>query len=167
MGSKKRKPLIRRLINILLAVIVMTVGYYLFLIGNDLRVRFINRSEISDISELNEDYANRFEQFIEDIERNTGWKVLIISGLRTKEEQIQLKRDNSKNASYKKSRHVQGRAVDINLYKRNGLFNIWLKKGSSNAEWQKTGIPAIANRHGLLWGGSYHNYHDPVHFEIN
>ncbi len=167
MGSRKRKPLIRNLINILLITIILSVGYICFTIVYDLRIRFINRSELKDIAGVNEDYGTRFTHFVDAIEKETDWKVEIISGLRTKEEQIQLKRDNPRNASVKKSRHVLGRAVDLNLYRRNGFRFIRLKKSNSKGSWIATGIPEIAKRYGLLWGGTYRNYHDPVHFEIN
>lgn len=167
MGSKKRKPLIRQLINTLLVIIVLTVGYVCYTIVYDLRVRFINRSELNELAGINEEFANRFKRFIDDIEKESGWKVAIISGLRSKEEQIQLKRDNPQNAGVSKSRHVLGRAIDINLYKRVGINTLLLKKFSSKASWKKTGVPEIALRYHLLWGGMYRNYHDPVHFEIN
>ncbi len=167
MGPKKRKPLIRNLINILLATIAICTLYFLYTIIYDLRVRIINHSELKDIAGINPVYAARFDRFIGEIEKNGEWKVLIISGLRTKDEQIQLKRDNPRNASYKKSRHVLGRAVDINLYKREGLRIVWLKKGSSLGLWRKSKVPDIARKHRLLWGGTYRTYHDPVHFEIN
>jgi len=146
---------------------IVTVGYVCFTIIYDLRVRFINRSELNELAGMNEDYASRFENLVNDIEKESGWKVYIISGLRTKDEQNQLKRDNPANAAANKSRHVMGRAIDINLYKREGLNFIWLKKGSSKALWRKTGVAEIAKRYQLLWGGTYRNYHDPVHFEIN
>jgi len=167
MASKKRKPLIRHLINTLIVLIIITVGYVCYTIVYDLRVRIINRSELNDLAGMNADYAARFEHFVNDVEKESGWKVKIISGLRSRDEQIQLKRDNPRNAAVNKSRHVLGRAVDINLYKREGLVNIWLKKSSSKTSWQKAGIEQIAKRYGLLWGGTYRNYHDPVHFEIN
>ena len=167
MSAKKRKPLIRRLINILLVTIIVSVGYVLYTIVFDLRVRFINRSELNDLAGKNKEYEARFEHFIDDIERESEWKVRIISGLRSRKEQIQLKRDNPQNAGVSKSRHVLGRAIDINLYRRQAIFTIWLKKFSSKADWQRTGVPKIAQRYRLLWGGTYRNYHDPVHFEIN
>ncbi len=163
----KRKPLIRQLINTLLLTIIISGVYICYTIIYDLRVRFINNSELSDVAGINKKYAARFEEFVDEIEKETEWKVLIISGLRTKEEQIQLKRDNPRNAAVSKSRHVLGRAVDINLYKREGLGIVWLKKSSSVASWRRTGVAEIAKRHQLLWGGLYRNYHDPVHFEIN
>ena len=167
MVSKKRKPLVRQLINTLIAIIIVTALYVFYTIAYDLRVRFINRSELDELAGMNKDYGARFENFVEEVEKETDWKVLIISGLRTRNEQIQLKRDNPRNAAVNKSRHVLGRAVDINLYKREGIGKIWLKKSSSKASWRKTGVAQIAKRYGLLWGGTYRNYHDPVHFEIN
>ncbi|MCX6237556.1 MAG: M15 family metallopeptidase [Bacteroidia bacterium] len=150
-----------------MAIIILSVGYVCYTIVYDLRVRFINRSELNDLASKNKEYEARFEHFVNDIEKESGWKVRIISGLRSRDEQIQLKRDNPQNAPVNKSRHVLGRAIDINLYKREGIFTIWLKKFSSKASWQKTGVPTIALRYHLLWGGTYKYYHDPVHFEIN
>jgi len=167
MGSKKRTPLIRHMINTLILLIIISVGYVCYTIVYDLRIRFINRSELNDLAGLNKEYAERFEKFVDDVEKESGWKVKIISGLRSREEQIQLKRDNPRNAAVNKSRHVLGRAIDINLYKRIGLTTLWLKKSNSKDSWRKTGAPGIANRYHLLWGGTYRNYHDPVHFEIN
>jgi hypothetical protein len=167
MGSKKRKPLIRKMINTLFVIMIVSIGYIGYTIIFDLRVRFINNSALNELGEINKEYAARFKSFIDDTEKETGWKVEIISGLRSKEEQIQLKRDNPQNAAVNKSRHVLGRAIDINLYKREGIFTLRLKKFSPKASWQKTGIPEIAKRYRLLWGGTYRNYHDPVHFEIN
>ena len=167
MVSKKRTPLIRHLLNTFILLIIVTVGYVCYTIVYDLRIRFINRSELNDLAAVNADFAARFEHFVNDVEKESGWKVKIISGLRSRNEQIQLKRDNPRNAPVNKSRHVMGRAVDINLYKRVGLSTLWLKKGNSKASWRKAGVPKIALRYKLLWGGTYRNYHDPVHFEIN
>ncbi len=167
MDPKKRKSLLRQLSSTLLVIIILSVGYICYTIIYDVHVRFNNYSEIKDIARLNENYAETFNHFVEDIERETEWKVEIISGLRSKEKQIQLRRDNPRNAAVNKSRHLLGRAVDLNLYKRSGLRLVLLKKSSSKASWLATGVPEIAKRYGLLWGGTYRNYHDPVHFEIN
>ena len=155
------------MMNILLGIIILAVGYICFTIVYDLRIRYNNRSVLNNISETNKDCADRFNQFITDIEKETNWKVEIISGLRSKEAQIQLKKDNPRNASVNKSRHVLGRAVDLNLYKRVGFQFVILKKANSKATWLATGVPEIAKKYGLLWGGTYKNYHDPVHFEVN
>ena len=167
MSSKKRKPLLRYLMSILLLIIILSVGYISFTIVYDLRVRYYNATVLNNIAEANEGCAVRFKHFIADIEKETSWKVEIISGLRSKEAQIQLKRDNPRNAAVNKSRHVLGRAVDLILYKREGFRTIQLRKASSKSSWLASRVPEIAKRYGLLWGGTYKNYHDPVHFEVN
>lgn len=167
MSSKKNKPFYRYFTNILLAIIILSVGYFSFTIIYDLHVRYNNHVVLNTIAEANGDCAAKFTHFIADIEKETTWKVEIISGLRSKEAQIQLKRDNPRNASVNKSRHVLGRAIDLNLYKRVGFQFVVLKKADSKGLWLATGVPQIAKKYGLLWGGTYKNYHDPVHFEVN
>ena len=167
MSSKKNKYSFRHLTSILLVIIILSIGYFCFTIVYDLRIRINNHTVINSIAETNVDCATRFDRFITDIEKETSWKVEIISGLRSKEAQIQLKRDNPRNASVNKSRHVLGRAIDLNLYKREGFLFVRLKKSNSKASWLATRVPEIAKKYGLLWGGTYKNYHDPVHFEVN
>ena len=167
MSSKKHKDTFRHLLTILIVIAILLFGYFCFTIVYDLRIRYINHNELNSIAETNNECAVTFNRFIADIEKETSWKVEIISGLRSREAQIQLKRDNPRNASVNKSRHVLGRAIDLNLYKRVGFQFIILKKANSKASWLATGVPDIAKKYGLLWGGTYKNYHDPVHFEVN
>jgi hypothetical protein len=129
--------------------------------------KITNWKRLSEIKDFNENSYRVFSRFIDDIEDNTEWNVVIISGLRTKERQKELMRENSKNASAERSRHVLGRAIDINLYRKNWINRVWLKKFNSKKDWRNTGVVRISEKYGLLWGGSYRNYHDPVHFEIN
>ena len=130
-------------------------------------VKVINWQRLNEIEEVNAASYRIFSKFIDDIESETDWSVEIISGLRSREKQKELLRENGKNAAVDKSRHVLGRAIDINLYKRNWLWRIWLKKYNSKKDWKNSGVVRISEKYGLLWGGSYHSYHDPVHFEIN
>lgn len=167
MSKKKRKPLLRHLMPILLLTIILVVGYVCFTIVYDLRIRYNNLTVLNNIEEVNEECAARFNHFIAEIEKETSWKVEVISGLRSKEAQIQLKRDNPRNAAVNKSRHVLGRAIDLILYKREGFRMIQLRKGSSKSSWLASRVPEIGKRYGLLWGGTYRTYHDPVHFEVN
>jgi uncharacterized protein YcbK (DUF882 family) len=130
------------------------------------KIKITNWKRLNEIEEVNAASYRTFSKFIDEIEEKTGWRVEIISGLRTKERQKELLQENSKNASAKKSRHVLGRAIDINLYQKNWLWRIKLKKFNSKKDWRNTGVVKISEKYGLLWGGSYRNYHDPVHFEI-
>jgi hypothetical protein len=167
MAVKKRKQLKPVFRNLLIATAIVIGGLIVYNIVFEIRIWVINRSELSDIAGVDKHSAEVFKKFIDEIEDKTDWNVSIISGYRSKKEQIQLKRENPQNAASDKSRHVLGRAIDINLYKRSGLGRVWLKKGSSKGDWRRTGVTAIAAKYNLLWGGSYKYYHDPVHFEIH
>ncbi|MCL4483514.1 MAG: M15 family metallopeptidase [Bacteroidetes bacterium] len=130
------------------------------------KVKVTNWKRLNEIEEVNAASYRTFSRFIDDIEDKTDWSVEIISGLRSREKQKELQRENAKNASVDKSRHVLGRAIDINLYQKNWLWRIWLKKFNSKKDWRNSGVVKISEKYGLLWGGSYRSYHDPVHFEI-
>ena len=154
-----------KLISLLLAATLFVwlfVGLVIWI-----HVKVINWQRLNEIEEVNATSYRTFSKFIDDIESETDWSVEIISGLRSREKQKELLRENGKNAAVDKSRHVLGRAIDINLYKRNWLWRIWLKKYNSKKDWKNSGVVRISEKYGLLWGGSYHSYHDPVHFEIN
>ena len=129
-------------------------------------IKLTNWRRLSEIEDVSEASYRTFSRFVDDIESQTEWNVVIISGLRSREKQKELLRENSKNAAVDKSRHVLGRAIDINLYKKNWLWRVWLKKFNSKKDWRNSGVVRISEKYGLLWGGSYRSYHDPVHFEI-
>lgn len=129
-------------------------------------IKLTNWRRLSEIEDVSEASYRTFSRFLDDIESQTEWNVVIISGLRSREKQKELLRENSKNAAVDKSRHVLGRAIDINLYKKNWLWRVWLKKFNSKKDWRNSGVIRISEKYGLLWGGSYRSYHDPVHFEI-
>ena len=154
-------------IKLIGAVLVVTFCIWVLVgIGIWINVKITNWRRLNEIEGVSEASYQIFSKFIDDIESQTEWNVEIISGLRSRERQKELLRENSKNASIDKSRHVLGRAIDINLYRKNWLWRVWLKKFNSKRDWKNTGVVRISEKYGLLWGGSYHNYHDPVHFEI-
>jgi hypothetical protein len=163
---KLKRPLKNKL-KLSLAVLA---GIFLvwLLIGMAIRIniKVTNWRRLSEIEDVDANSYRTFSRFIDDIESETDWSVVIISGLRSREKQKELLRENSKNAAIDKSRHVLGRAIDINLYQKNWLWRIWLKKYNSKRDWHNSGVIKISEKYDLLWGGNYHNYHDPVHFEI-
>lgn len=165
---KRVKPRIMKKAK-LTAVIIASLFSLWILTGIGIWIDFkiTNWRRLREIKEVNEGSYRTFSRFIDDIEDQTDWNVVIISGLRSREKQKELLRENAKNAAVDKSRHVLGRAIDINLYRKNWLWRVWLKKFNSKKEWRNTGVIKISEKYGLLWGGSYRSYHDPVHFEIN
>ncbi len=165
---KKLKPKVVKKAKLTATIIVVLISAWVLTgIGIWIDIKITNWRRLSEIKEVNAGSYQTFNRFIDDIEDQTEWNVVIISGLRSKAKQKELLRENSRNASVDKSRHVLGRAIDINLYRKNWLWRVWLKKFNSKKEWRNTGVVRISEKYGLLWGGSYRSYHDPVHFEIN
>ena len=113
------------------------------------------------LQEMGENQA-AFEALFLEIERQTPYRVLITSGHRSYEEQVRLKKQNSKNATPGRSPHQFHRAMDINLISVRGL----IRKSDSKERWEQTGVPQLAKERGFKWGGDYKYYHDPVHFEL-
>ena len=164
---KKLKLPIRKRLR-LTAIILTTLFLARIFVGIGIwiDIKITNWKRLSEIEDVDPSSYRTFNRFIDDIESQTEWSVSIISGLRSREKQKELQRENSKNASVDKSRHVLGRAIDINLYRKNWLWRVWLKKFNSKKDWRGTGVVKISEKYGLLWGGTYRSYHDPVHFEI-
>jgi hypothetical protein len=152
--------------KLIVSILIVTFCLWVLVgMGIWVKIKITNWKRLSEIEAVNAASYRTFSKFIDEIEEKTDWSVEIISGLRTKERQMELLQENSKNASANKSRHVLGRAIDINLYQKNWLWRIKLRKFNSKKDWRNTGVVKISEKYGLLWGGSYRNYHDPVHFE--
>lgn len=113
------------------------------------------------LSKLNKSTSDIFRLFIKHIER-LGYKVIITSSYRTSKEQAALKKQDARNAAAGSSSHEQGTAIDFVLQKNGRMIN----KNSSASLWNNTGVPQLANRYGISWGGNFPNYFDPVHFYI-
>lgn len=145
----------------LLTLLLIAVLYFITIFINVKRIALSNEGMLA---QLKPDANEKLSSFIKKIESTTKWKVEIISGLRSKERQAELKNENRKNASPENSKHVRGLAIDINLYKPFSFDR--LKKSSAKADWTSTGIREIATELGLEWGGDYKTYHDPVHLEL-
>lgn len=106
----------------------------------------------------------RFIQFINGI-NNLGYYVDITSGVRSRDEQFALYKDDSRNARPGHSKHETGLAMDINLI--NIKTGATVRKVDTLKTWLDTGVPQMAKVMGMNWGGStWVNYYDPVHFEI-
>jgi hypothetical protein len=126
-----------------------------------------NQTALMKIKTVNPQYYLKFDAFIKAVETETEWKVYITSTYRTAEEQARLKKQDARNARAGQSKHNFAKAVDMVLYKNTFLWQSWVVKASSKERWQRTGVLGIAKRHQLVWGGTFSNYYDPVHFEID
>lgn len=157
---KKHSTVINISAGVLLAAIIVwkrrAIWYYI-----KLPIRMANDAlNTLELEKLHPKAKPIFATFIDRIKK-LGYDVTITSSYRTFQKQAQLKKENSANAAAGRSFHNYGLACDINLEK-DGKF--W-KKATSVAEWNKTGVPELAKSLGLLWGGTYKNYLDAIHFE--
>jgi D-alanyl-D-alanine carboxypeptidase len=151
----------------IVGVITLLIMPFFYLPLLNIRTQYRNGKKLTKIASVNSLAATVFSDFITDIERETDWKVMIVSGYRTEAEQAILKKINAKNASPGKSEHNLGKAIDICLYKKHNLIFVkWVVKSTGKNIWENTKILKIAEKYNLKWGGNFKNYYDPVHFEI-
>jgi D-alanyl-D-alanine carboxypeptidase len=153
-------------ITLLSFAVIIFLLIFAYLFGVEWYRERRNKQQLAEIKTENIVNYQVFKDFIEEIERETDWEVLIVSGYRTEDEQEILKKINPKNASAGKSKHNFAKAIDICLYKRKFIFSRWLLKSSSKKRWEESGVVKIAGKYNLTWGGNFKNYHDPVHFEV-
>ena len=118
----------------------------------------IRRAELEQIHPAVRD---RFEDFINRVEKETGYIVYVTSTYRSFAKQAELKRQDNRNAAAGASYHNYGMAMDFNLIK-NGER---LRKASAKSKWEATGVPAIAKKMGFRWGGDFSGYYDPIHID--
>lgn len=108
----------------------------------------------------------RFSAFVNAVESETDWHIVLTSGYRTEEEQAVLNEKDARNADAGQSKHNFGKAIDVNFYKNKGVTSVWLMKNSPKKRWEDSGILKLAEKNRLKWGGNFKNYYDPVHFEV-
>lgn len=122
----------------------------------------IKPSQETFLKELHPDVRDNFRNFINTIQEETDFAVIITSGYRTFAEQEVLKKQNVKNATPGLSHHNYGMALDINLQSSKKT----LRKDSPTQEWEDSGALAIADKFNLRWGGKFKGYEDRVHFDM-
>lgn len=117
------------------------------------------------LDQLSPSVKYRFVQLVNGINAQ-GYYVTITSALRSFAQQLALHNANVNNAKPGRSKHNLGLAVDMNLTPIAGGSSITSK--STVAQWQATGIVALATQLGMSWGGNaFVHYYDPVHFVLN
>jgi hypothetical protein len=129
----------------------------------------LNEAQKAHLKTMHKKAVPYFKKFIAEVEEKTPYKVLITSSYRTFERQNELYQQSKDNTSLKaaqagRSYHNYGIGLDINLTDKSG--NIIITGNSSKSNWEKTGVPAIAKKIKMRWGGDFANNYDPVHFDL-
>ena len=115
------------------------------------------------VGELNIHTQETWRKFLNTLnEKYPGYELIINATYRTYQRSIELKAQNSKNATPGYSPHNYAYAVDMNVRDTNG--KVYLKK--ERKPWVESGIPAIAKSFNMRWGGDFATYVDCVHFDV-
>jgi hypothetical protein len=114
------------------------------------------------IGELNINTQNTWRKFLNELnEKYPGYTLIINATYRSYQRSIELKAQNPKNATPGRSSHNYAFAVDMNVKDTTG--KVYRKKDRN--PWVESGIPQLAKKCGLRWGGDFKNYVDCVHFD--
>lgn len=134
--------------------------------GGDSRGRISQEDILKQIHpEVRENFRNFFNELDNEYK---GFSMIINSTGRTWEDSLRLQKKNPKNADPGKSTHNYQIAIDINIVTAgSSISSKLLKKDTEKSEWINYGIPDVAQKHGILWGGNINGYYDPVHFYFN
>ena len=152
----------------LVALITLAIVYFSKKVG-DVKQKYFSESDEWYKSEKNKNIVNnlhpdavpKFKEFLSRVEKELGYVALLTSGYRSWEEQAELKKRDSRNASAGTSSHNYGFALDMNFLKDGK--NV-LRMATPTSEWEKSGILNVAKDMGLSWGGTFTGYQDRVHF---
>lgn len=103
----------------------------------------------------------KFESFLNEI-RALGYFPVIRDAKRSKEEQKKHYQKDKRNAKPGHGSHEFGLAIDLDLHKNKKIIS----KHTPKLIWQRTSVPEIARKHGILWGGHFKGYADNNHFYL-
>ena len=116
------------------------------------------------VGELNINTQNTWRKFLNILkEKYPGYILSINATYRSYQRSIELKNQNSNNATPGFSSHNYAFAIDMNIIDPNG--NTYNK--GNRTPWVESGIPDVAKSLGMRWGGDFKSYVDCVHFEVS
>lgn len=148
---------------VIATVVIVAIIVFLFIKppkGKSIFQMALTAQQEAYLKELSNVSRPKFEAFIREAE-SKGFNIIITSGYRSIQKQNELHAQNPQNAKGGFSFHNFGRAIDINAQKG----SLVLRKASSRQDWEGSGLPDIARKHGLSWQYSFGSYIDPVHFQ--
>ena len=111
------------------------------------------------IKGLSNSASKRFAGFFDEL-KQLGYTIIIRDAVRSYEEQEYYYKKDKRNAKPGTSDHETGNALDFDIY-INGKV---LSKKTPKALWMNTGVPTIAKKYGISWGGNFKGYPDNNHF---
>lgn len=134
--------------------------------GRELSIdQFLSR--LNNDSKIQTAFRGFFESLYNEYKEYT---VTVNATFRSLERSYQLKYDkndpsyNSSNAEPGSSKHNYAMAVDMNVTLPSGIV---LRKKGDKPNWEQSGIPDLAAKYNIGWGGNFSSYEDNIHFFYN
>lgn len=142
--------------DIILIAVILLLIYYI--------TRPLKRS-----SEHNEAHINKMSASAQDTIRNflndieaLGYTPKIRDSVRTYQQQAYYNKIDKRNAKPGHSSHEIGIAIDLDLYQGGKI----LSKRTPRSFWIASGVPELAKKYGIRWGGNFKGYADNNHFDL-
>ena len=143
-------------------VVAIIIGFYL----KDARKKYPNvtAKQREMIETLHPSVKTDFYRWANECQKNKDVVLEFTSAYRSYLKQKSLQKSAGKIAANAgTSPHNYGLAIDTVVYykgKRLGL-------AASKSEWLKSGVPQVARKLSMTWGGDFVNWtYDPVHFDV-
>lgn len=119
------------------------------------------KTNAQHLESLSPSARNKFKGFVSELNVK-GLQPSIYSSKRGYIKQARLYSKDKRRARPGTSKHETGVAIDVAV-KYKGQ---WLTNKTPLATWLNSGVPQIAQKYGLKWGGTFKGYFDPNHFQI-
>lgn len=119
------------------------------------------KTNAQHLQSLSTSARNKFQPFITELKLK-GFEPTIYSSKRGYLKQMKLYSKDKRRAKPGTSKHESGGAIDVSV-KYKGQY---LNSKTPLATWLNSGVPQIAQKYGLKWGGNFKGYFDANHFQI-
>lgn len=103
-------------------------------------------------------YKKMFDEFLKDTK---GYKIVITNTYRTISNSYRLFNTGQTTAKPGRSAHIYGLAMDLNIFGDDGFS---ARMSDPSYKWLSTPLIDLANKNGIVWGGTFPSFYDPVHF---
>jgi LAS superfamily LD-carboxypeptidase LdcB len=124
---------------------------------------------VDRINKLHPRVRNTFKQFVEEAERELDITLRVTQGFRTIKEQQALYDQGRTEASKAKKEKIVTMAKPGQSYHNYGLAIDVVRMDGATPDWKYNMelLKPIADRYGIVWGGTFKNGVDYPHFELN
>jgi hypothetical protein len=143
------------------------IGSVLLIIGlinrkkiNEMLTEYNNKAKFDTLNPAAKPIFKKFFMLV----KQSGWNPIITSAWRSYAREVSIIAAEKLKMSANNSPHLYSLACDCNF--ENQKTGKRLRMADGVQSWLDSGIPQIAEKLGLRWGGRFNGYPDVVHFDI-